>query len=459
MKLPAPLHYRTRAITSSVARAVTRFVTRPVTGFVTRPVIVAVGALALCVVAFGGFPQSAGGFLPDEAAKILRYLSDDARGGRASFTEGNREAAQFIAAEFGRAGLVPTDSAATILRPFTVRRVAPGTLSVVLNGAGVPDTECFISTAAAEGSWTLSDSFKARTMGPEFDREFLRKGSGVVLIPRVHASMFQRYRRSASRPRITEGTPEPGAVVAILADSVPVRSVSATYRGTVDTPELANVVGVIPGNRKDEVVLFSAHYDHLGIRPPVNGDSIANGADDDASGCTALILLARHFASSGRPERTLVFAALAAEEIGGYGSRHLVREMNPDKVVAMINIEMIGTDSKFGPRTYWITGYDTTTFGKIVSDALNGSEFKAFPDPYPKERLFWRSDNASFARAGVPAHSLSTSQIDVDSVYHTVDDEFDRIDPAHVAEIARGISIGVRGIVAGTATPTRIPRD
>jgi hypothetical protein len=410
------------------------------------------------------FALLAAGFIPAgedplraEAARILGFLADDARGGRGSFTEGNREAARFISNEFAKAGLVPPDTAGGFLRPFAVRRASPESLSVVLNGGQVPDSECFIFTGLAGGSWTLSDSFPARAMGGTFDREFLEKGSGVVLIGRAHGKMFQRYRRFAARPRIIDGPEEPGAVVAILTDTAVARSVSVTYRGKVDAPELENVVATIPGIRKNEIVLFSAHYDHLGSVRPVGGDSIANGADDNASGTTALILLAKHFASGGRPERTLVFAALAAEEIGGFGARHLLSEMKPDSIVAMVNLEMLGKESKFGPGTFWITGYDSSTLGPIISEGLKGSEFAAYPDPYPEERLFLRSDNASFARAGVPAHTISTTRIDVDSVYHTVDDEFDRVDPAHLAEIVRAISIGVRGVVGGAKTPSRIP--
>jgi hypothetical protein len=412
--------------------------------------------LALLV---AGFLRAGEGPTRDEAARILGYLSDDARGGRGSFTAGNREAARFIAAEFGSAGLVPVDSGAGFIRPFAVRRVEPESLLVVLDGVQVPDSERFIVTELAAGSWTLSDSFPARAMGETFDREFLGKGAGVVLVPRAHEKMFRRYHRFAARARVFDGEPEPGAVVAVLTDATAATSVSVRYRGRVDAPELENVVGVIPGNRKDEIVLFSAHYDHLGTIRPVGQDSIANGADDNASGSTALLLLASHFAGSGKPERTLVFAALAAEEIGGFGARRLLSEMEPDGIVAMVNLEMLGKESKFGPRTFWITGYERSTLGPNISESLNGSGFSAFPDPYPDERLFFWSDNAAFARAGVPAHTLSTTRIDVDSVYHTVDDEFDRVDPAHVAQIVRGILTGVRGVVGGEKTPSRIPVD
>lgn len=411
-------------------------------------------AVVLCAVALAGDPAP-----PTEAARILRFLADDARAGRGSFTDGNREAARFIAAEFAAAGLRPFDSSGSFLRPFDLERITPETLAVVLDGAPVPPGDCLISTELPGGAWTLSDSFPARRMGETFDRELLRGGDGIVLVPRSHRKMFERYRRFAARPRLLEGAPEEGAVVAVLTDSPAVGSASVTYRARIDRPVLENVVGTLPGRRPDEVVLISAHYDHLGVVTPVNGDSIANGADDDASGVTAMLLLARKLAAGGEPERTLVFAAFAGEEIGGFGARRLLSEMEPDGIVAMANLEMLGKESKFGPRTFWITGYDRSTFGPLVSARLAGSGFEAHPDPYPEQRLFYRSDNAAFARAGVPAHTFSTTRIDVDSVYHTVEDEFERIDTGHLAAVAGAVGTGLEGVISGEETPSRIPRE
>ena len=122
----------------------------------------------------------------------------------------------------------------------------------------------------------------------------------------------------------------------------------------------------------------------------------------------------------------------------------------------MVNLEMVGTVSKFGPRTFWITGYERSSLGDLVSRELTGTGYAVHPDPYPEENLFFRSDNALFARAGVPAHSFSTNPIDLDTVYHTVNDEFDRLDVAHLSEIVRGIALGVQGVVDGRQTPGRI---
>ena len=132
-----------------------------------------------------------------------------------------------------------------------------------------------------------------------------------------------------------------GALVLALVDAPAGASYEVEASATINEEPLMNVVGMIPGRRSDEFVLFSAHYDHIGIRPPVDGDSIANGANDDASGTTAVVTLARYFAERGTPERTLLFAAFTAEEGGGYGSRHFSTQLDPDQIVAMFNIEMI----------------------------------------------------------------------------------------------------------------------
>ncbi len=401
-------------------------------------------------------PAVAGGPDADDLRRVLKFLSDDRLLGRGSFTDGNTGAARFIAAEFSAAGLRPAPGNDSLIAPFTVTRVVPESVGVTLDGRPVPAGELIVATDAAGGEWTLSDSFPAIRMGETFDREMFRKKNCAILVPRVHEKMFQRYRRFLSGPRTYFGDGAPGALVAVLTDTAAAGSLVARFRGRTETPALSNVVGVIPGKRPNDIVLFSAHYDHLGIIRAVDGDSIANGANDNASGTTALIGLAKYFSSREQPERTLIFAALAAEEIGGFGARRLLEGLDPDSIAAMVNLEMVGTVSKFGPRTFWITGYDRSSLGELVSRELAGTGFTVHPDPYPEQNLFYRSDNALFARAGVPAHSFSTDPIDLDSVYHTVDDEFDRLDPAHLTEIVRGIALGIQGVVDGRQTPGRI---
>ena len=222
---------------------------------------------------------------------------------------------------------------------------------------------------------------------------------------------------------------------------------------------LFNVVGVLPGKTKpDEYVIFSAHYDHLGIGKPMEGDSISNGADDDASGTTAVIALAEYFKKLDNNARTLIFVAFTAEEIGGYGARYFSKMVDPDKTVAMFNIEMIGKASKFGENSAFITGFERSDFGTILQKNLEGTAFQFHPDPYPTQNLFYRSDNATLARLGVPAHTISTDQIDIDKLYHTVKDEFSSLDVKNITATIKAIALSSRGIVAGTETPTRVAK-
>jgi Zn-dependent M28 family amino/carboxypeptidase len=229
-----------------------------------------------------------------------------------------------------------------------------------------------------------------------------------------------------------------------------------------DELPLFNVAGIIPGkSRPDEFVIFSGHYDHLGILKGagvMQGDSIANGADDDASGTTAVITLAKYFKRLNNNARTLIFVAFTAEEIGEFGSTYFATTVVPEKVVAMVNIEMIGKASKWGQNAALITGFERSDFGPILQKNLEGTAFKFYPDPYIDQNLFYRSDNASLARVGVPAHTISTDQIDSDKLYHTVKDEFSSLDPANITSTIKAIALSSRTIVSGQDTPTRVAK-
>ena len=209
-------------------------------------------------------------------------------------------------------------------------------------------------------------------------------------------------------------------------------------------------------SKKEEVVIISAHYDHLGIRAKEGVlDSIYNGANDDASGVTGILALAEHFKKVGN-ERTLVFAAFTAEEMGLIGSTHFGKGIEASKFVAGINLEMIGKTPSFGPNTAWLTGFERSDFGKIIQKNLVGTGYQLFPDPYKKFNLFFRSDNASLARLGVPSHTFSTTPIDVDEDYHQVSDEAETLNISVITQTIQAVAVGTQSIIAGEDTPTRV---
>ncbi|MGZ8538773.1 MAG: M28 family metallopeptidase, partial [Flavisolibacter sp.] len=159
-------------------------------------------------------------------------------------------------------------------------------------------------------------------------------------------------------------------------------------------------------------------------------------------------------------ERTLIFAAFTAEEIGGFGSQYFSKQIDPAQAIAMFNIEMIGTDSKWGKNSAFITGFEKTNMGEILQNNLKGSSFSFYADPYPDQDLFYRSDNATLAKLGVPAHTISTSKMDSEPNYHKVSDEVSTLDLENMTEIIKAIAMSSVSIVNGKDSPTRVkPED
>jgi Zn-dependent M28 family amino/carboxypeptidase len=227
-------------------------------------------------------------------------------------------------------------------------------------------------------------------------------------------------------------------------------------RKSKDDITSSNIIGVLEGkSKKDEYVIISAHYDHLGMKKSGAGDLIYNGANDDASGVTGVLTLAAYFKEIGH-ERTLIFAAFTAEEMGLIGSTYFGKDIDAAKFVAGINLEMIGKTPSFGPNTAWLTGFERSDFGKIIQKNLKGSGYQLFPDPYKKFNLFFRSDNASLARLGVPSHTFSTSPIDVDPDYHQVSDEAETLNITVITQTIQAVAIGTESIINGEDTPTRV---
>lgn len=231
---------------------------------------------------------------------------------------------------------------------------------------------------------------------------------------------------------------------------------SFTPRNSKEQITSANIIGVLEGtSKKEEYVIISAHYDHLGMKKNGDGDLIYNGANDDASGVTGVLALADYFKKKGN-ERTIVFVAFTAEEMGLIGSTHFGKGIDASKFVAGINLEMIGKSPSFGPNTAWLTGFERSNFGKIVQQNLVGSGYQLFPDPYKNFNLFFRSDNASLARLGVPSHTFSTTAIDVDKDYHQVSDEATTLNMTIITQTIQAVAKGTESIINGKDTPSRV---
>ena len=421
-------------------------------------------AASFLAVSISGFGQDVNKLIrQDDVERIIKTLSADDMQGRGTFTPGIDRAATFIEGEFKKAGIVPLTGNTGFRQNFSMVRVRPVSSKVTFDGMEIPESKVSVS-AGASFHWKGDEGVQIVTIGAGKNisteyRAVLQSGKkSLVLIDTSFADMFSRIRNRNNSGKVGEKVSEVAPVVFVLTSTAP-KSFEVTSEAKEEKLPLFNVVGMIPGRSKaNEYVVFSGHYDHLGIVKPVAGDSIMNGADDDASGTTAVIELAKYYKKLNNNERTLIFVAFTAEEIGGYGSQHFSKQMDPEKVTAMFNIEMIGKASKFGENSAFITGYERSDFGKILQGNLVGTAFKFYPDPYPEQNLFYRSDNATLAALGVPAHTISTDQIDTDKLYHSVKDEFSSMDVNNIVATIRAIALSSRSIVAGKDAPTRIPK-
>ena len=195
-----------------------------------------------------------------------------------------------------------------------------------------------------------------------------------------------------------------------------------------------NVIGMLRGRdekRKDEVILLSAHMDHLGMRGAGIGDNIYNGADDDASGCVAVLQLARALAlkEDKRPKRTILFVFFGSEETGGQGDQYFLEHppVPLKSIVANLEFEMIGRpDPAVKPDELWLTGFERSNLGPEL--AKHGAKLVA--DPHPKQNFFQRSDNYALAKQGVVAHTVSSFGLHED--YHKPSDDVAHLDFAHM---------------------------
>jgi len=214
-----------------------------------------------------------------------------------------------------------------------------------------------------------------------------------------------------------------------------------------------NVIGILRGRDPKlakETILLSAHLDHLGIGREVNGDSLYNGADDDASGVTAVLELAAALSKGQRPKRTVVFVLFGSEEIGGYGARYF-QEHPPvpvESFVANLEFEMIGRpDKAVAAHTLWLTGYERSNLGAEL--AAHGARLVA--DPHPEQHFFQRSDNYVLARKGIIAHTVSSYGLHTD--YHRPSDDLAHIDFAHMTDSIASMVKPVRWLVNANFKP------
>ena len=413
----------------------------------------------------------------DQMKKDIETLASDDMQGRKVFTPAIDKAADYIEKRFTEIGLVPFNND-SLKQDFYIYKIDPQSSSIKLNGTLVKkDNLSTLSFYKNKSSKKVSD-FKVINVSEKDDFRTVigqanhNERDTVLLVNPKHRDIFKRYQSFLSRSKNRFEVNQGPSLVIIMTQEKVVDSIEVEISNSISKQRLSNVVGLLKANakqpNKNESVIFSAHYDHLGVTDKVveqknslDGsnkpiDLIFNGADDDASGTTAVINLASHYSEIKERKRDLIFVAFTAEEIGGFGSQYFSKQLDTNNIVAMINIEMIGKKSKFGESEFWMTGTERSNLDEIMQIELDKNQQKLFSDPYPKQRLFYRSDNATLARLGVPAHSFSTDEIDKDPHYHKAGDEVKTLNLRSMFNVINKIGNATNSLVTGTIKPTRL---
>ena len=404
----------------------------------------------------------------------LSYLAGPALHGRGSGTEDEHHAAQFIAGKLKLYGLAPAAGDGQFIQTATVRsREVVGNPTLTVNGktngsaqpvvlthgkqvvmAGLSTSPVSAilqrldlnddkaSPADVTSGAALLVKLKPGTSMDDARRILEPYRSGKVALVIVASSpaaqgMFDTLAKHPPQMPQQIGDQEPKAHAPLViakqeafdklwsepeGSTVTLQARITPWRDTHTWNVLAKIEGT---TEKDQIILLSAHLDHLGVE---NGETYY-GADDDASGTAAVMELARILAKEPKPKRTIVVALWGSEEEGMVGSRYFLQ--NPPfplkNIVANLEFEMIGRpDPKLKADELWLSGFDRTNLGPQL--AQHGAEL--VDDPHPEQKFFTRSDNYALAKDGIVAQTVSSFGLHKD--YHQPTDTVDKIDFQHM---------------------------
>lgn len=397
----------------------------------------------------------------------MEFLASDALRGRGSMTPDEYLAAVYIASELRQAGIEPAAGEGYLQRvPVTTTKLkGPASLTAggqelrPENGLAIyllsPDHLAGPLQKAKPGEPVVKGSVVLlATTANDFRGQAaaaMHAGAAAVLFadsPTTAKPYAEVLRRGA---RVADSTiaflnAEATQAMAALPDGA-VISFRAEFVTEVQTTW--NVIGVLPGLTA-ESILLSAHLDHLGMSTSATGDQIYNGADDDASGVTAVLELARTLRSRPKPRRTVYFALFGSEEKGGTGAQYFLDHPPFDlkTLIANLEFEMIGRpDAAVAPGTLWLTGFDRSDLGPAL--AQHGARIVA--DPHPAQLFFTRSDNYHLAKKGIVAQTVSSFGLHAE--YHTPADDLAHIDLAHMTRSIQSMAGPVRWLAESDFKP------
>jgi hypothetical protein len=447
-----------------------------------------------------------------EAISHFRFLAADELMGRDPIRPEMKVASRYIAEQFRRYGAMPVPGANEYYQDVPFRLSAPPTAATIKMGdktLNVGEDMVVIDGPNFAGSYELV------VAGYGFEADLAGKDlKGKIVVVRVGApdrlSPADLFAAGREKMAIAQAKGAVGLIemynvpttpwnllVNFLnrrqfglddnpnADPIPymwVRDLTGDLISAIDKGEVKkadiNVVGKInqkiPGHNviawiegtdpvlKNEFLMLSAHYDHVGVgRPDASGDSIYNGARDNAVGTVALINAAKYF-SENKPKRSILICAWTAEEKGLLGSAYFAE--NPliplDKIIYNLNIDNAGYNDT---SVITVMGLGRTTADDLISKAVSEYGMEAIPDPAPEQNLFDRSDNVNFARKGIPAPTFSLGfrafDDEINKYYHQPADEVGNFDLDYAMKYWKSYLLAARYIADMAAKPFWQPGD
>ena len=318
----------------------------------------------------------------------------------------------------------------------------------------------------------VADEFKGPRDQSNFNRKiarYQRKGATVVLVQVDPDHSLVGAAKRSSEPRMVQSR---GGIEGrvLLVPKMKFGRIGLNIEKQIGgKATVRNVCGILHGSDPElskEAIIITAHLDHIGQQGIV-GDTICNGADDNATGVAAVVSLADAFgvvAGKKREEsplkRSVIFMTFWGEEKGLLGSRHYVNHpLWPlEKTVCNINVEMIGRPEPGGHEKAWVTGWQKSNLGKIMNDGSEQVGVLIFNhSQFGGEMLYRASDNFPFVEKGVIAHSFSAGSLHGD--YHQVTDHIEKLELRHMTRVIQGLFAGSLRIAQGKATPVRLAGD
>ena len=441
-------------------------------------------AAGMALAQTGSLWQQIGERLTANALKAdVSFLASDALEGRGTPSRGLDIAAEYIAAEFRRAGLEPAGDDG-YFQTASFESVTPNAegleFTLEIGGHSLKASAIGVQAGAAldlnhagaikvvAADFALPpEQVKGKVLLVESSRlvPILADSQAalvVVLRPAAPANSRSPRLRDASLARVPVLTVTDEEIRETVA-AMPAGPVEATVSAHVAAPTVApvklrNVAGVLRGSDpqlKDTFLVLTAHYDHLGIRG--QGD-IYNGANDDASGTASVIEIAGTLGGlAARPRRSILFLALFGEELGELGSRYYARHpiFPLAKTIADINLEQLGRTDETGAGEklgqFNLTGFDFTNLAAILQPYAKQAGVKVVKDEANSDSFFGRSDNAAFAQAGVPSTTLSVTYGFGD--YHKPGDKWPKLDYENMTRVDRAIALAAYGLADGAEEP------